>query len=75
LNEPPKLEDWLGVEDALNPIEERRRIRHKASTNMLEVEDAAEAEELEKEEGSTQLPSLKRRKEMLGLGSSESNVW
>ena len=75
MNEPPKLEDWLGVEDALNPIEERRRIRHKASIYMLEVEDAAEAEELEKEEGSTQLPSLKRRKEMLGLGSSESNVW
>jgi uncharacterized protein YaiL (DUF2058 family) len=58
LNEPPKLEDWLGVEDALNPIEERRRIRHKASIYMLEVEDAAEAEELEKEEGSTQLPSF-----------------
>ena len=58
LSEPPKIEDWIGVEDALNPIEERRRIRHKASIYMLEVEDAAEAEESQKEEGRSQLPSF-----------------
>ena len=46
------------MEDALNPIEERRRIRHKASIYMLEVEDAAEAEESQKEEGRSQLPSF-----------------
>ena len=58
LSEPPKLEDWIGVEDALNPIEDRRRIRHKASIYMLEVEDAAEADELEKKEGGDRLPSF-----------------
>ena len=58
LSEPPKLEDWIGVEDALNPIEERRRIRHKASIYMLEVEDAAEADELENQEGDGRSPSF-----------------
>ncbi|CAL1145464.1 unnamed protein product [Cladocopium goreaui] len=58
LSEPPKLEDWIGVEDALNPIEERRRIRHKASIYMLEVEDAVEADELENQEGDGRSPSF-----------------
>jgi len=58
LSEPPKLEDWIGIEDALNPIEERRRIRHKASIYMLEVEDAAEADELENQEGDGRSPSF-----------------
>eukprot|EP00435_Cladocopium_sp_Y103_P029126 s549_g7.t1 len=39
LSEPPKLEDWIGVEDALNPVEERRRLRHKASIYKVEASD------------------------------------
>ena len=39
VTEPPKLEDWIGIEDALNPIEERRRLRHKASIYKVEAEE------------------------------------
>eukprot|EP00435_Cladocopium_sp_Y103_P022026 s142_g5.t1 len=41
LSEAPNLEDWIGIEDALNPIEERRRLRHKASIYKI---DAIEGE-------------------------------
>ena len=38
LSEPPTLDNWIGVEHALNRIEERRRLRHKASVYKMEAE-------------------------------------
>ena len=35
LKEPPKDDDWIGLEDELNPIEARRRIRGKVSLQHL----------------------------------------
>ena len=49
LQEPPKDQDWIGLEDQLAPTEVRRRIREKVSLNHLSFGEAAqEAEEDEK---------------------------
>ena len=66
-SEPPTLETW---EDALNPIEERRRLRHKASIYKIEAgegEGGSEPEgvraEVENAEVLEQETSQLRRKE------------
>jgi hypothetical protein len=67
LSEPPTLETW---EDALNPIEERRWLRHKASIYKIEAgegEGGSEPEgvraEVENAEVLEQETSQLRRKE------------
>ena len=61
LKEPPKDEDWIGLEDELAPAEVRRRIRGKVSLNHLatnleeEAPEDGEDEEHEKEEQNKQL--------------------
>jgi len=50
LQEPPKDQDWIGLEDQLAPTEVRRRIRGKVSLNHLSFGEAAQEED-EKFEG------------------------
>ena len=45
LKEPPKDEDWIGLEDELAPAEVRRRIRGKVSLNHLATNLEEEATE------------------------------
>ena len=53
LVDPPKEEDWIGLEDELAPVEVRRRIRGKVSLNHFSMTGDApwpqEEEEMEKE--------------------------
>ena len=50
LQEPPKDQDWIGLEDQLAPTEVRQRIRGKVSLNHLSFGEAAQEED-EKFEG------------------------
>ena len=70
LVDPPKDEDWIGLEDELAPVEVRRRIRGKVSLNHFSMTGDAprpqeEEEEMEKEmkeerEKEDQLRELRR---------------
>ena len=45
LTEPAQDQDWIGIEDAMNPVEERRRLRGKVAVQALQVETSEEADE------------------------------
>ena len=68
--EPPKDEDWIGLEDELAPTEIRRRIRGKVSLSHLALNlsdpsqeegvEEEEEEEVEEEEKREELKKMRR---------------
>eukprot|EP00435_Cladocopium_sp_Y103_P028784 s3094_g7.t1 len=58
LSEPPKLQDWIGIEDALNPVEERRRLRHKASIYRVDAYEGEQAPDAALEVGGAEHQQL-----------------
>ena len=70
LVEPPKDEDWIGLEDELAPTEVRRRIRGKVSLNHLALKEMdsdlkKEAEDEEFEEEETREEDIKKVRKWL----------
>ena len=62
--EPPEDQHWIGLEDSLNPIEERRRLRGKIAMHMMTVGDpeAKEGSEDEEEEGTEREETVRLRR-------------
>ena len=45
LTEPPQEHHWVGIEDALNPVEERRRLRGKVMIHSCHLSEETSKDE------------------------------
>ena len=67
VNEPPQLQDWIGIEDALHPMDERRRIRGKIAVSVAQLCQGLKKEDEEGEEDEDE----ERKRRMKEVISSE----
>ena len=61
LKEPTTEEHWLALEDAMNPVDERRRLRGKVAVYQYRAEEGGEEEDREEDDSEEDEESHRRR--------------